>query len=48
MTRKRLVARREIRIESLTAIASVLPSAVPVFQLVTKRTFSGATRLSAV
>src|SRR6266852_4092214 len=32
-----VVARREIRIESLTAIASVLPIAVPVFQLVTKK-----------
>src|SRR5713226_8860132 len=32
-----VVARREIRIESLTAIASILPIAVPAFQLVTKK-----------
>src|ERR1700746_2675726 len=31
-----VVARREIRIESLTAIAGILPIAVPAFQLVTK------------
>src|SRR6266850_175716 len=32
-----VVARREIRIERLTAVASVLPIAVPAFQLVTKK-----------
>src|SRR6266478_5429121 len=36
---KAVVARREIRIESLTAIASVLPIAVPAFQLVAKTYF---------
>ena len=44
-----VVARREIGVERLPAIAGVLPVAILAFQLVReKRLFSGATRLSAV